>query len=87
MVIFLFQPYVLAPSSNPVKKTTLCMLTCMQSRDNSAALSPDRVLFRSTDRVGDKWIMGSTTHSDRKKIANLVSTNIQTEPTTPSLKH
>ena len=35
MVIFLFEPYVLAPSSNPVKKTTLCMLTCMQSRDNS----------------------------------------------------
>ena len=35
MVIFLFEPYVLAPSSNPVKKTTLCMLTCIQSRDNS----------------------------------------------------
>ena len=36
MVIFLFEPYVLAPSSNPVKKASLCMLTCMQSRTNSS---------------------------------------------------
>ena len=41
MVIFLFELYVLAPSSNPVKKTTLCMLNCIQRRDNSGgAASP-----------------------------------------------
>ena len=92
MVILLFELYVLASSSTPVKKTTLCMLNCMQSRAkwwgcSSSAHSPDRVLFRSTDSVGGKWIMGSTTHSDGKKIANLVSTYVQPAPITISLKH
>ena len=41
MVFFFlfFELYVLAPSSNPVKKTTLCMLNCMQCRENSGGVA------------------------------------------------
>ena len=39
---FPFELYILAPSSNPVKKTTLCMFTCLQSNDNSGgAAAPE----------------------------------------------
>ena len=41
---FLFELYVLPPSSNPVKKTTLCMLNCMQSRENDGTAAPPPTL-------------------------------------------
>ena len=71
------------------------MLNCMQSKENSggaAAPQPTPQIGPCLDlqmglAVGGKWTMGSTTHSNRKKSANLVSTTVQPEPTTPAFKH
>ena len=68
------------------------MLNCIQSRENSGGAAarqptPKIGLCLSTDGVGGKWIMGSTTHSGRKKSAILVSTDVQPEPATPAFKH
>ena len=62
---------------------TLCMLNCIQSRENSGGAAARQ----PTPKIGLCLDLQMGLAVNGKKSANLVSTNVQPEPATPAFKH